>query len=60
MESDEIQFARLLSEISEKADLSQEILEDIANAMELETCELHSLFVRAWWKYEDAKTKHLT
>lgn len=50
-----IQFPRLLSEIGAVADLSTEQMEAIAISMDLDTAEVHSLFVRAEQEYESLK-----
>lgn len=51
-EDDGIQFPRLLSEISAVADLSTEQIAAIAESMDLEPAELHTLFARAEQAWE--------
>lgn len=50
-----IQFARLLAEIAAVADLSTEQLEAVAESMDLDTSEVHTLFVRAENEFERLK-----
>ncbi|KZX80739.1 hypothetical protein A3715_37020 [Oleiphilus sp. HI0009] len=51
-----MQFARLLSEISAAADLSNEQIDMIAESMDLDPSEVHELFIRAENEFEALKT----
>ena len=54
-----VQFSRLLAEISAVADLTVEQIDAVAESMDLDSSEVHTLFVRAEHEFEALKEKQL-
>ena len=52
LDSNAVQFARLLSEINATQDIDMEL---IAEAMDLSAEQVENLFESAYWVWEDAK-----
>ena len=56
-DDNEIQFARLLSEIQAAGGFTEELLEGLRVSMDLDNAEIFSLVARADHAFEDSKGK---
>lgn len=56
---DNVQFTRLLAEVAAVADLTVEQIDAVAESMDLEASEVHTLFVRAEHEFEALKDKEM-